>query len=126
MAKKRRPFNPDPGPGAEWLFRHLLSNFEDKHGSLPEQARATILDAFLAVFRLASLSTDVELQQGRVRGGKTVGIAKAQAAAERRKQIVAAYRDLGDVGRECDRIGIVAKRFSVHPNTVRNAVKKLL
>ncbi len=108
------------------MFGVLVSDFDSKHGPLTERARESFLGALRQAFRAAAYSVDVESQGSRVRGGSNRGSVATQAASKRYEQMVAAYNRLTGVERECDRLQAVAKRFRVHPNTVRNALKKLL
>lgn len=126
MAKRKREFNPNPGPGAEYMFGVLVSDFDSKHGPLTQQARLTFLGALRQAFLAAAYTVDIESQGSRVRGGSKRGSMATQAASQRHEQMVAAYKRLVGMDRECDRLQAVAKEFSVHPNTVRNAIKKFL
>jgi len=126
MAKRKRAFNPNPGPGAEYMFGVLVSDFDSKHGPLTQQARETFLGALRQAFLAAAYTVDIESQGSRVRGGSKRGSMATQAASNRYEQMVEAYKRLVGMDRECDRLQTVAKRFRVHPNTVRNAIKKFL
>jgi|694.fasta_scaffold06534_17 hypothetical protein len=126
MAKQKLPFNPNPGPGAEYVFGVLVSAFENEHGPLADDARQTMRNALRQAFLMASYSVEIELQSGRVQGGKTRGAAVTMAAKKRHEQIVAAYKELRGIDREGDRVKAVSKLFQVHPNTVRNAIRDRL
>lgn len=108
------------------MFGVLVSAFENQHGPLAEDAKHTMRNALRQAFLMAAYSVNVELQSGRVQGGKTRGAAVTIAAKERHEQIVAAYRELHGIDREGDRVKAVAKLFQVHPNTVRNVIRDRL
>jgi hypothetical protein len=126
MAKKKRAFNPNPGPGAEYAFELMASAFERKHGHLSEQAKHDLRYAMRQAFLMAAHFVDMKSQAGRVQGGQKRGDLVSQKAKERREKMVDAYKSLTGMDRECERVKVVAKQFGVHSNTVRTAIRTLL